>query len=141
MRRITRRNFLNAMGAAALVAGLAPDVFAEEDEDPRFWEEAYDEERHIRDYLFKMKHFDVDHPDDVFLSCPDFDILKTSLARLKRLQRTVGHGTFYRLNFGKIFADTDVFSSLKELGYIQFRYREKNLLGGRFEPWHISVLS
>lgn len=283
MRKITRRNFLSGMGAAVLGAGLSVDVFAEEDEDPRFWENAYGDESYIRDYLFKMRHFDDDYPDDVFLSGPDFDILETSLARLRRLQRTVGHGNFYLLNFdealriarhytrvgrftreeirflekifyedsvtygflgekplknltdriqrksvvkvrhtgnylyrgrpletyqkiradigdqviltsgirsvikqfmlflgkahdsrgnlsrasrslappgysfhgvgdfdvGQVglgaanftetFAATDVFKRLKALGYIQFRYREKNLLGVRFEPWHISV--
>jgi len=99
MQKIKRRDFLKGIGAAILSAGMAPDVFAEEDEDPRFWEAADREDRYIRDYLYKMKHFNDNHPDDVFLTCKDFDILVTSLERLKRLQRTVGHGNFYLLNF------------------------------------------
>ena len=99
MQKIKRRDFLTGIGAAILSAGLAPDVFAEEDEDPRFWEDADSDDRYIRDYIYKMKHFDDHHPDDVFLSCKDFDTLVTSLERLKRLQRTVGHGNFYLLNF------------------------------------------
>ena len=264
-------------------ASTVPDVFAEEDEDPSFWEDMAGDDQYIRDYLFKMRHFDDHHPDDVFLSQKDYDILKTSQARLKRLQRTVGHGNFYLLNFdealkiarnytrvgrftnaeitflekifyedsihygflgekpfkkltdrvrrqsvvkirrtgnylykglpletyqkirndigdqvvltsgvrsvikqfmlflskareshgnlsmasrslappgysyhgigdfdvGQVglgaenftekFAETDVFKKLKDLGYIQFRYQDGNLLGVRFEPWHISV--
>ena len=42
-------------------------------------------------------------------------------------------------NFSKTFANTDVFKRLKELGYIKFRYPDKNFLGVRFEPWHIKV--
>ncbi|MCP3952427.1 MAG: peptidase M15 [Desulfobacterales bacterium] len=99
MQKIKRRDFLKGMGAAMLSAGMAQDVFAEEDEDPRFLEDAAGDDRYIRDYLFKMRHFDDHHPDDVYLTCKDFEILETSLERLKRLQRTVGHGNFYLLNF------------------------------------------
>jgi len=283
MHKMKRRAFLKGVGAILLSASTVPDVFAEEDEDPSFWEDMAGDDQYIRDYLFKMRHFDDHHPDDVFLSQKDYDILKTSQARLKRLQRTVGHGNFYLLNFdealkiarnytrvgrftnaeitflekifyedsihygflgekpfkkltdrvrrqsvvkirrtgnylykglpletyqkirndigdqvvltsgvrsvikqfmlflskareshgnlsmasrslappgysyhgigdfdvGQVglgaenftekFAETDVFKKLKDLGYIQFRYQDGNLLGVRFEPWHISV--
>lgn len=283
MQTMKRRDFLKGVGAVILSAGTVPEVFAEEDEDPNFWEDAPNEDRHIRDYLFKMRHFDDHHPDDLFLHPSELELLKSSLARLKRLQRTVGHGNFYLLNFdealkiarnytrvgrfmepeitflekifyadsesygflgekpfknltdrvkrqsvvkirrtgnylykglpletyqqirddigdqvvltsgvrsvikqfmlflnkaheskgnlsmasrslappgysyhgigdfdvGQVglgadnftekFADTDVFKKLKDLGYIQFRYQDGNLLGVRFEPWHISV--
>jgi hypothetical protein len=99
MQKMKRRDFLKGVGAALLSAGSVPNVFAEEDEDPLFWEETDSEDRHIRDYLFKMRHFNDHHPDDVFLSENDIALLKTSLERLKRLQRTVGHGNFYLLNF------------------------------------------
>ena len=98
MKMFKRRDFLKGIGAVMLSISLAPDVFAEEDEDPSFWNKA-DEDRYIKDYLFKMKHFDDKFPDDVFLSNGDFKTLETSLARLKRLQRTVGHGNFYLLSF------------------------------------------
>jgi len=283
MHKMKRRAFLKGVGAILLSAGTVPYVFAEEDEDPSFWEDMASDDQYIRDYLFKMRHFDDHHPDDVFLSQKDYEILKTSQARLKRLQRTVGHGNFYLLNFdealkiarnytrvgrftdaeinflekifyedsihygflgekpfknltdrvkrqsvvkirrtgnylykglpletyqkirndigdqvvltsgvrsvikqfmlflskareshgnlsmasrslappgysyhgigdfdvGQVglgaenftekFAETDVFKKLKDLGYIQFRYQDGNLLGVRFEPWHISV--
>lgn len=99
MHKLKRREFLKGVGAVLLSAGVVPDVFAEEDEDPGFWENTDRDDRHIRDYLYKMRHFNDHHPDDVFLSQKDYDILKTSQARLKRLQRTVGHGNFYLLNF------------------------------------------
>lgn len=57
------------------------------------------EDRYIRDYLQKMKRFDEHYPDDVCLDKREFGLLATSLQRLNRLQKTVGHGNFYLLNF------------------------------------------
>ncbi len=54
---------------------------------------------HLKDYLFKMKNFDDHHPDDYVLSKQDFILLKSSLRRLKQIQRTVGYGNFNLLNF------------------------------------------
>lgn len=42
-------------------------------------------------------------------------------------------------NFNKTFTNTEVFKRLNALGYINFRYPDKNLSGVRFEPWHIKV--
>ncbi len=42
-------------------------------------------------------------------------------------------------NFTDEFAKTDEFKRLIDLGYIEVRYPESNLLGVRFEPWHIKV--
>lgn len=49
----------------------------------------------------------------------------------------VGHGL---KNFTGDFATTDEYKRLIDLGYIDIRYTEDNLLGVRFEPWHIKVL-
>lgn len=56
----------------------------------------------------------------------DFDIGKT------------GYGV---ANFTERFATTRVYKRLNKLGYIKFRYQKHNLLGVRFEPWHIKVKS
>lgn len=50
----------------------------------------------------------------------------------------VGHGL---KNFTGDFAKTDEYRRLIDLGYVDIRYTEDNLLGVRFEPWHIKVLS
>lgn len=42
-------------------------------------------------------------------------------------------------NFTSAFATTDEFRRLQDLGYIDIRYPDDNLLGVRFEPWHIKV--
>jgi hypothetical protein len=42
-------------------------------------------------------------------------------------------------NFSLRFMGTDVYKRLRDLDYINLRYPEGNLLGVRFEPWHIKV--
>ncbi len=43
-------------------------------------------------------------------------------------------------NFSSDFAQTDVFTKLVDLGYARLRYPEDNLLGVRYEPWHIKIV-
>lgn len=48
----------------------------------------------------------------------------------------VGLGYF---NFTARFITTKVYRRLSELGYLKLRYPDMNLLGVRFEPWHIEI--
>ena len=57
------------------------------------------EDAQIRDYLQKMKRFDLPHDSDICLSEEHFLLLKSCLWRLKRLQRLVGYGNFHLLGF------------------------------------------
>lgn len=43
-------------------------------------------------------------------------------------------------NFTSEFARTDEFKRLVDLGFVDMRYPEHNLLGVRYEPWHIKVV-
>jgi hypothetical protein len=42
-------------------------------------------------------------------------------------------------NFTHRFTSTSVFKKLIKLGYLEHRYHENNMLGVRFEPWHIKI--
>lgn len=44
-------------------------------------------------------------------------------------------------NFTDRFTETKVFQKLQQKGYVNLRYEENNLLGVRFEPWHIKISS
>jgi hypothetical protein len=59
-----------------------------------------------------------------FHSNGDFDVGQTGLGAA---------------NFTTRFTNTDVYIKLSELGYLKLRYPQKNLMGVRFEPWHIKV--
>ncbi len=52
----------------------------------------------------------------------------------------VGQEGFGAKNFTEAFTKTDVYKKLIDLGYLKFRYERDNLLGVRFEPWHIEVV-
>lgn len=52
----------------------------------------------------------------------------------------VGKVGFGARNFTSEFARTDEFKRLVDLGYVNMRYPQNNLLGVRFEPWHIKVV-
>jgi D-alanyl-D-alanine carboxypeptidase len=43
-------------------------------------------------------------------------------------------------NFTELFAETEEYRKLIDLGYVKLRYPEGNLHGVRFEPWHISLV-
>lgn len=52
----------------------------------------------------------------------------------------VGKVGFGAKNFTSDFSGTDEFRQLVDLGYLNIRYPEENLLGVRYEPWHIKVV-
>jgi len=49
----------------------------------------------------------------------------------------VGYGS---KNFTEAFSSTDEFKKLVDLGYVSIRYPRNNMLGVRYEPWHIKVV-
>ncbi len=51
----------------------------------------------------------------------------------------VGQRGFGAKNFSNQFTYTPVFDRLINLGYVQHRYQRDNLLGVRYEPWHIKL--
>ena len=48
----------------------------------------------------------------------------------------VGYGA---LNFTGRFTETEVYKKLSERGYLKLRYPQDNMLGVRYEPWHIKI--
>ena len=53
----------------------------------------------------------------------------------------VGKVGFGVKNFTADFASTEEFKRLVDLGYVGMRYPLHNLLGVRYEPWHIKVMT
>jgi hypothetical protein len=51
----------------------------------------------------------------------------------------VGQVGFGAANFTERFTTTKVYKMLCELGYLKLRYPQKNLLGVRYEPWHVKI--
>jgi hypothetical protein len=95
-----RRDFIKALSAGLIGVGVVPEAMAEIVR-RSFVNPARMYDPHIKDYLFKMQHFNLDFEEDVYLDVNQFWLLKTSLDRLQRLQRTIGHGNFHLLNFNQ----------------------------------------
>lgn len=51
----------------------------------------------------------------------------------------VGQKGFGKANFSERFTTTPVFRKLADRGLVQYRYKRDNLLGVRYEPWHIKL--
>lgn len=55
----------------------------------------------IKDYLIKIRHPDMPHPEDVYLSSRDKILLTKVVARLQRLYKNIGYGNFGIIGFDK----------------------------------------
>lgn len=53
----------------------------------------------------------------------------------------VGQMGFGAANFTTRFTTTEVYKKLSDLGYLKLRYPQNNMLGVRYEPWHIKTYS
>ncbi len=60
-----------------------------------------DESSQVKDYLSKIRNFNQHFDDDVILTGRKLRLLKTVVARLKRVQRFVGYANFSLLSFDK----------------------------------------
>lgn len=93
------------------------------------------DDRHIRDYLNKIENFNNVHVEDVYLDADQRVILKATLTRLQRIQRTVGHGNFALLSFddaiktAKAYARIGRFSKA-ELDFLEMIFYEDSFLYG-----------
>ena len=89
-----RRHFLKACFtgiAAAASPGLVSAAIETEHEPV--------DERHVKDYLSKIKNFNHHFTDDVVLGTEDIVLLKSVTKRLKRVQRYVGYANFSLISF------------------------------------------
>jgi D-alanyl-D-alanine carboxypeptidase len=108
-----RRDFLKAVVGVVVGAGFAPEVLAEVAKiPPTSRSENYD--GHIKDYLHKMRNFNVHHDGDIRLERKEFDLLKSCARRFERVQRTVGHGNFYLLSFDEAISIARNYSRVGE---------------------------
>ncbi len=106
-KNIKRRDFLKILGLSLLANGVAFDAYAKK---IKVYSASLSNpsDDHIRDYLYKMRHFDSPHRDDIMISRDVYHVFKSMVKRLRRLEELVGHGRFHILGFDDalIFART-----------------------------------
>ncbi|MEO5341246.1 MAG: M15 family metallopeptidase [Magnetococcus sp. MYC-9] len=86
-------------------------------------------------YLNRLRAFNSTHEGDVFLDAKRFSLLQSVLARFERVQKTVGFGHFYLLDFdeavniAKMHTDVGPFT-VEELDFLEQLFYERALLYG-----------
>jgi len=90
---------------------------------------------HIKDYLFKIEHFDEPHENDFFLDEKTLPLLYSSLKRLIRVENTVGHGNFALISIDQAIKTARIYSSIepfpqRELDFLEMIFYKDGTLYG-----------
>lgn len=93
-----RRSLLKTLGLGCVGFGIAPELLAKTVE-MSSGEENKILDDGLKDYLKKIHNFNEPHPDDVLINSSLYSTFESTVMRLRRLQRLVGHGNFNILNF------------------------------------------
>ena len=97
--KMKRRDFLKAVTTGIVAGGVVPTKVMAGIVKIYHNASGPSSDEHIKDYLHRMQTFDEPHDGDVYLDQSSFLLLKSSVKRFKRLQRTVGYGNFHLLSF------------------------------------------
>ena len=91
-----RRSFLKVVTAGAASALALPEfVFALDD----MGSQPTNDNVEVKDYISKIRFYDHHFPDDIRLSLEQRPMLKSVIARLKRVETAVGYANFSLLSF------------------------------------------
>ncbi len=98
VKSMKRRHLLKTLGVGCLGLGLAPNILATTSRG-YFAGSAYSSDEGLKDYLQKIHNFNKPHDDDVQLAHSLYQTFESTVMRLRRLQKLVGHGNYNILNF------------------------------------------
>jgi hypothetical protein len=93
-----RRDFLKSLTLGAIGLGIVPEILAKNVDNPVVPLQGNIDD-HIKDYIYKMRHFNEAHKEDVYVYDSDYGTFISVVKRLRRLERTAGHGNFQILSF------------------------------------------
>lgn len=82
------------------------------------------DDAHLKDYLHKMRHFNRPFAGDIYVAPDEKGLLQVVLQRFQRLQRLVGFGNFYLLDFDEALAQARTHArvgafSAAEIGFLE----------------------
>lgn len=106
VKSMKRRRLLKTLGVSCIGLGLAPEILAKTAQG-YFAGAAYNKpDDELKDYLHKIQNFNEPHNDDVLIDSNLYRVFESTVMRLRRLQKLVGHGNYNILNFtdGQSFA-------------------------------------
>ena len=83
------------------------------------------EEKDLKDYLHRMANFDKSLPGDIILPKKERAILKSTLKKLRRVQRTVGYGNFCVLSFDDVLIFGRNYSSIGRFSKQEIEFMDR----------------
>jgi RNA-binding protein YhbY len=98
IKSMKRRYFLKALGLGCVGLGIAPNLIAKSAQG-YFAGANYNLDDGLKDYLEKIQNFNEPHSEDVHIDSSMYGSFESTVLRLRRLQKLVGHGNFNILNF------------------------------------------
>ncbi len=120
-----RREFLKILALSILAGSKTSEAFAQMALGivPSTYPQNDDE--HIKDYLYKMKHFNRPHKGDILIARGEYRIFKSTVMRLRRLERFVGHGNFQLLGFEDALRIAKRYTEVGEFSKAEVSFMEK----------------
>ncbi|MCG8380013.1 MAG: M15 family metallopeptidase [Proteobacteria bacterium] len=94
-----RRYVLKALGLSCIGFGISPNLYAKSIRGYFAGKNYAPRDNDLKDYLHKIQNFNEPHKDDILLAPALVATFESTLSRLKRLQKLVGHGNYNILNF------------------------------------------
>ncbi len=134
---MNRRQFLISVAGAAIGLAAGPVRAATFENGPALEKNASEDDAMLRDYLYKMKHFDEEHASDILFSEREMPVARSVMQRLERLQRFIGHGNFQLTGMDEAIRLARAASSIgafppEELAFLEeFFYRDASYYGFR----------
>ena len=129
-----RRSLLKVVGLGFLGLSFAQEVSSKKIQGYFAGKKTYPEDG-LKDYLQKIQNFNKQHDDDVLLNTEQYSIFESTVLKLRRLQKLVGHGNFNILNFTDGLSFARNYSRVgeftkKELKFMELTFYEDGQLYG-----------
>ena len=98
VKSMKRRYLLKALGLGCIGFGIAPEILAKTINGYFAGINVYPDDE-LKDYLLKIQNFNNTHEDDMLIESNLYAAFESTVMRLRRLQKLVGHGNFNILSF------------------------------------------
>lgn len=118
-----RRYLLKTLGLGCIGLGIAPEISAKTIQG-YFAGKKTSPDDELKDYLQKIHNFNKPHDEDVQLDADLYETFESTVMRLRRLQKLVGHGNFNILNFTDALALSRNYSRVGEFTKQELQFME-----------------
>jgi len=122
VKSMKRRHVLKTLGLGCIGLGIAPEILAKTVNGYFAGTEYPDAE--LKDYLQKIQNFNHPHANDVLIDDNLYQTFESTVMRLRRLQKLVGHGNYNILNFSDGLALARNYSRIGEFSKQELSFME-----------------